>query len=162
MSSPKGIPLVTLIVVLTLHSARAEGPAVDAIAVQPAEIVLQGSRATQRVLVSGRLQASLESDLSALAHFESLDPAVATVTPDGVVSPAPASLAFTLLPPYWQRWWFVLFVGAAAAAQPVPSLCHTPLPPTAQISVALSAHIRNRSSSGWVVVHDVPSKWKKP
>ncbi|HEY0555510.1 MAG TPA: two-component regulator propeller domain-containing protein, partial [Thermoanaerobaculia bacterium] len=38
------------------------------------------------------------------------------VTPDGVVSPAPASLAFTLLPPYWQRWWFVLLVAVAAAA----------------------------------------------
>lgn len=38
------------------------------------------------------------------------------VTPDNVVSPAPASLAFTLLPPYWQRWWFVLLVALAAAA----------------------------------------------
>jgi signal transduction histidine kinase/ligand-binding sensor domain-containing protein len=38
------------------------------------------------------------------------------VTPDNVASPAPASLAFTLLPPYWQRWWFVLLVAAAAAA----------------------------------------------
>ena len=36
------------------------------------------------------------------------------VTPDGVVSPAPASLAFKLLPPYWQRWWFVLLVATAA------------------------------------------------
>jgi signal transduction histidine kinase len=38
------------------------------------------------------------------------------VTPDNVVSPVPASLSFTLLPPYWQRWWFVLLVAAAAAA----------------------------------------------
>ena len=37
------------------------------------------------------------------------------VTPDNVVSPAPASLSFTLLPPFWQRWWFVLLVGLAAA-----------------------------------------------
>jgi ligand-binding sensor domain-containing protein/signal transduction histidine kinase len=36
------------------------------------------------------------------------------VTPDNVVSPAPASLSFTLLPPYWQRWWFVLLAAAAA------------------------------------------------
>jgi signal transduction histidine kinase len=38
------------------------------------------------------------------------------VTPGNVVSPAPASLSFTLLPPYWQRWWFVLLVATAAAA----------------------------------------------
>ncbi len=38
------------------------------------------------------------------------------VTPDGVVSPVPASLAFTLLPPFWQRWWFLLLVALAAAA----------------------------------------------
>jgi ligand-binding sensor domain-containing protein/signal transduction histidine kinase len=38
------------------------------------------------------------------------------VTPDNVVSPVPASLSFTLLPPYWQRWWFVLLVGGAAVA----------------------------------------------
>jgi signal transduction histidine kinase/ligand-binding sensor domain-containing protein len=38
------------------------------------------------------------------------------VTPDNVVSPSPASLSFTLLPPYWQRWWFVLLVASAAAA----------------------------------------------
>ncbi len=38
------------------------------------------------------------------------------VTPGNVASPSPASLAFTLLPPYWQRWWFVLLVATAAAA----------------------------------------------
>jgi len=38
------------------------------------------------------------------------------VTPGNVASPAPASLAFTLSPPYWQRWWFVLLVASAAAA----------------------------------------------
>ncbi len=37
------------------------------------------------------------------------------VTPEGVVSPSPALLAFTLLRPYWQRWWFLLSVAAAAA-----------------------------------------------
>ena len=38
------------------------------------------------------------------------------VTPGNVASPAPASLAFTLMPPYWQRWWFVLLAASAAAA----------------------------------------------
>lgn len=35
---------------------------------------------------------------------------------DGIVSEQPARLAFTILPPFWQRWWFVLlaaiFLGA--------------------------------------------------
>ncbi|HVT61827.1 MAG TPA: two-component regulator propeller domain-containing protein [Thermoanaerobaculia bacterium] len=38
------------------------------------------------------------------------------VTPDNVVSPAPATLAFTLLRPLWQRWWFALLAAGAAAA----------------------------------------------
>src|SRR5262249_25615532 len=33
-----------------------------------------------------------------------------------VASAAPASLSFTLLPPFWQRWWFVLLAATAAAA----------------------------------------------
>lgn len=43
---------------------------------------------------------------------------VRAVTSDGVVSPAPAAVSFTILPHIWQRWWFffliVLFVAAAA------------------------------------------------
>lgn len=37
------------------------------------------------------------------------------VTPGNVVSPSPATLSFTLLPPFWQRWWFVLLVASVAA-----------------------------------------------
>jgi signal transduction histidine kinase/ligand-binding sensor domain-containing protein len=40
---------------------------------------------------------------------------VRAVTPDSVVSPVPASLAFTLPRPLWQRWWFLTFAGAATA-----------------------------------------------
>jgi signal transduction histidine kinase len=29
------------------------------------------------------------------------------VTTDGSISPTPATVAFTILPPIWQRWWFV-------------------------------------------------------
>ena len=68
--------------------AQAGSPSVSAISVQPAEVVLQGSRAAERVLVTGRYgSSSLESDLTALATYESLDPSVATVTPEGIVSP---------------------------------------------------------------------------
>ncbi|MFI5457683.1 MAG: DUF1549 and DUF1553 domain-containing protein [Isosphaerales bacterium] len=78
-----------LIAVFTVANARADLPlpSVDAITVQPTEIVLHDSRATQRVLVTGRHRSSLESDLTALATYKSLDPAVATVSPGGVVSP---------------------------------------------------------------------------
>lgn len=45
---------------------------------------------------------------------------VQAVTADGIVSSTPATIAFTILPPIWQRWWFVtlvaLTVGLAAAA----------------------------------------------
>jgi ligand-binding sensor domain-containing protein/two-component sensor histidine kinase len=44
---------------------------------------------------------------------------VRAVTADGIVSPTPATVAFTILPPIWQRWWFVtmivLTVGLAIA-----------------------------------------------
>jgi len=74
-----------LIAVFAAASARADLPAVDGITVQPSEIVLQDSRAAQRILVTGRHSSSLESDLSALAAYQSLDPAVAAVTERGVV-----------------------------------------------------------------------------
>ncbi|HEV3457528.1 MAG TPA: two-component regulator propeller domain-containing protein [Thermoanaerobaculia bacterium] len=40
---------------------------------------------------------------------------VRAVTPDNVVSPVPATVSFTLLRPLWQRWWFLLLAGTAAA-----------------------------------------------
>ena len=45
---------------------------------------------------------------------------VRAVTSDGSISPTPATITFTILPPIWQRWWFitlvVLTLGLAAAA----------------------------------------------
>lgn len=45
-------------------------------------------------------------------NYASLSPGhyrflVRAVNADGVVSQQPASVAFTILPPVWQRWWFV-------------------------------------------------------
>ena len=40
---------------------------------------------------------------------------VRAVTGDGVSSPQPASVAFTILPPVWRTWWFLLACGTAAA-----------------------------------------------
>jgi ligand-binding sensor domain-containing protein/two-component sensor histidine kinase len=45
---------------------------------------------------------------------------VRAVTSDGSISPKPATITFTILPPIWQRWWFVTLVmltlGLAVAA----------------------------------------------
>jgi len=35
---------------------------------------------------------------------------VRAVNSDGLVSAPPARVSFTILPPYWQRWWFVVLV----------------------------------------------------
>jgi ligand-binding sensor domain-containing protein len=41
---------------------------------------------------------------------------VRAVNADGTVSPSPATVTFTVLPPLWQRWWFLAGVGATLAA----------------------------------------------
>ncbi len=41
---------------------------------------------------------------------------VRAVNADGVLSPQPAVVAFTVLPPIWQRWWFVTVFALATAA----------------------------------------------
>jgi signal transduction histidine kinase len=38
------------------------------------------------------------------------------VTPDGVISPTPATVAFSILPPIWQRWWFLTLAVLFACA----------------------------------------------
>ena len=35
---------------------------------------------------------------------------------DGVVSSEPASIAFTIVPPVWQRWWFISLIVIALVA----------------------------------------------
>lgn len=37
---------------------------------------------------------------------------VRAVNADGVMSESPASFSFTILPPVWQRWWFIALVAA--------------------------------------------------
>lgn len=36
---------------------------------------------------------------------------VRAISGDEILSTTTASLAFTIVPPYWQRWWFQLFIG---------------------------------------------------
>ncbi|HZT61424.1 MAG TPA: two-component regulator propeller domain-containing protein [Pyrinomonadaceae bacterium] len=40
---------------------------------------------------------------------------VRAVSADGLTSATPAVVPFNILPPLWQRWWFVLLAGAAVA-----------------------------------------------
>ena len=64
-----------------------------------------------------------DADWSAAAEqrtvtYASLSPGrhtfrVRAVNSDGLVSDRPASIAFTVLRPVWQRWWFVTLVGLA-------------------------------------------------
>jgi signal transduction histidine kinase/streptogramin lyase len=54
-------------------------------------------------------------------NFASLAPGayrllVRAVNGNGDVSPAPATLAFTVLPPVWQRWWFLSLAALTLAA----------------------------------------------
>jgi ligand-binding sensor domain-containing protein len=58
-------------------------------------------------------------------NYASLQPGtyrflVRAVSADGTTSPAPAAFAFTIVPPIWQRWWFLtlaaILVGLAAYA----------------------------------------------
>src|SRR6185295_12749272 len=37
---------------------------------------------------------------------------VRAINADSVSSETPASLSFTILPPVWQRWWFILLTAA--------------------------------------------------
>src|SRR6185436_5417417 len=46
---------------------------------------------------------------------------VQAVNADGVASERPASFSFTILPPIWQRWWF-LTLGAMLTASAIYSL----------------------------------------
>src|SRR5262249_41046257 len=42
--------------------------------------------------------------------------AVRAVGPDGSVSETPAIVAFRILPPFYQRWWFIALIAASLAA----------------------------------------------
>ena len=70
-------------------AGRATDPAVATLAVAPAEFTLQGSRARQQLLVSGRFSASSleEADFTREATYESLVPTVALVNRTGLVVP---------------------------------------------------------------------------
>ena len=39
---------------------------------------------------------------------------VRAVASEGAVSPEPATVAFTVLPPVWRTWWFLAACGVAA------------------------------------------------
>ena len=55
--------------------------------VAPSEFVQQGPRARQALLVTGSFGEQGEADFTAVATYESLNPDVARVSPDGIVTP---------------------------------------------------------------------------
>jgi ligand-binding sensor domain-containing protein/two-component sensor histidine kinase len=78
----------------------------------------------QYKLVGANGEWSAPSDQRTI-NYASLSPGryrfmVRAVTADGIISPTPATVTFTILSPIWQRWWFVtlfvLTVGLGAAA----------------------------------------------
>jgi ligand-binding sensor domain-containing protein/two-component sensor histidine kinase len=53
-------------------------------------------------------------------HYASLSPGayrflVRAVAAESLISSAPAAVSFTILPPIWQRWWFIALLGACGA-----------------------------------------------
>ena len=57
-----------------------------------------------------------EPSLQRMVNYAQLAPGtyrflVRAVTTDGTVSSHPASISFRILPPVWQRWWFLTLVG---------------------------------------------------
>jgi signal transduction histidine kinase/ligand-binding sensor domain-containing protein len=86
-------------------------------------------RAPSQLRYQLRLEGAEESwsspTLNSTVHYANLAPGryrflVRTINSAGQVSPAPATFAFTILPPLWQRWWslslLALAAGAAASA----------------------------------------------
>jgi len=58
---------------------------------------------------------------SRTVHFANLQPAsyrflVRAITSDGAISQSPAVLSFKILPPIWERWWFVALVTIGVGA----------------------------------------------
>jgi hypothetical protein len=78
--------LLLLFLVLGAVSVRAED-ALKSISVAPADSFLIGSQARQQLLVSGEYEQQVGVDLTRSAAFQSLDPAIAEVTPAGMVIP---------------------------------------------------------------------------
>ena len=66
---------------------RAEAPAPDTLTIAPGEIVLQGPRARQALLVTGGYGAAGEADLTREAVYESTRPEVVAVDPNGGATP---------------------------------------------------------------------------
>jgi signal transduction histidine kinase len=58
----------------------------------------------QRTVVYGRLA-------SGEYHFQ-----VRAINSEGMISPMPAGVVFTMLPPVWQTWWFLLAASLATAS----------------------------------------------
>jgi signal transduction histidine kinase/ligand-binding sensor domain-containing protein len=92
------------------------------------DFVALGSRSTEGQQYQDRLEGS-GSDWSPptsrrSVNFESLAPGhyrfvVRAVNAEGASGAAPATVTFTVLPPFWQRWWFLTLTVLALAGTAV-------------------------------------------
>ncbi|MFI5180936.1 MAG: two-component regulator propeller domain-containing protein [Thermoanaerobaculia bacterium] len=89
------------------------------------EFVSPGRREADAVRYEYRFEDSMEpwihTDRGRSVDFANLAPGgyrfeVRAVTADGASSAAPASVGFTVLAPFWRRWWFLTLAAAAVAA----------------------------------------------
>jgi hypothetical protein len=87
MMSPARLAAKSLLIVLAVApwAWSDEGP--QSISVAPSEILLIGNQARQQLLVSGEYADRLAGDLTRVAAFQSADPTIAEVTPQGLVVP---------------------------------------------------------------------------
>src|SRR5882724_11720775 len=80
--------LTALLLALPTPTRAADAaPKPATLTITPAEFVLQGSRAQQRLLVTGGFGERGDADLTASATYESLQPNVAVVDRHGNVTP---------------------------------------------------------------------------
>ena len=79
-----------LLDVSLLVAGKSTSPAHKLVSVQaePAQVFLEGKWASQQVLVTGTYSDGSTHDVTALASFKSLAPRIASVSPQGIVTPA--------------------------------------------------------------------------
>src|SRR5689334_17052139 len=94
--SPRGRGLLAFSGLLLAWSGAAAAPTpakVVAVTTEPAQLVLSHAGDHRHLLVSGKLDDGSERDLTRGVQYTSSNPAVAAVSPQGVVSPKGAGQA---------------------------------------------------------------------
>lgn len=131
-AAPPPIAITGLRVAGRRHAVAELGqPRLSGVELQPDErdLTVEFVSVTRRHADGLRYQYSLDAASGAWSeptsarsvNFARLPPgaytfAVRALAPDGTTSPVPATVAFTIRPPLWQRWWALLLAVLAACA----------------------------------------------